>query len=355
MNYGKIFKRAWQILWRYPALWFFGFLLALTGGSGSSGGGGGSSQNGFHFNQNDFNNREFLPNNEFGRQMQHLFDQVRDFFQTTPESTIIAWVVGIVLGLILLGIIFTIIRYVSFAGSIRMVNHYEESEEKVSIGQGWRWGWSRSALRLWLIDLVVMLPVFVAFIILMGCAALPILLGASAGGNKLGVPAIIAGVGLAFFALFVIIIAALFIRVWLQYAHISSVVQEQGVFDSLRAAWKIMRTFWKDTVLVWLINFGVRIAVMIVSVPIILLILAIVVVISGAVGFLWYSAAAAVSVGMILTVLLLFILLMVIPVSFVQGFSQIYFLNVWILVYRETQAKQQLKSEPVDILPEPTG
>jgi len=106
---------------------------------------------------------------------------------------------------------------------------------------------------------------------------------------------------------------------------------------------------------VWLINFGVRIAVMIVSVPIILLILAIVVVISGAVGFLWYSAAAAVSVGMILTVLLLFILLMVIPVSFVQGFSQIYFLNVWILVYRETQAKQQLESEPVDILPEPTG
>ena len=37
MNYTKILKRAWHILWHYPALWVFGFLLAFFGGSSNSG------------------------------------------------------------------------------------------------------------------------------------------------------------------------------------------------------------------------------------------------------------------------------------------------------------------------------
>ncbi len=43
MNHANVLKRAWEILWRYRALWIFGVIVALTATSGTSGywGGGG--------------------------------------------------------------------------------------------------------------------------------------------------------------------------------------------------------------------------------------------------------------------------------------------------------------------------
>ncbi len=62
-----------------------------------------------------------------------------------------------------------------------MVNHLEENGEKVSWRKGFKWGWSVSAFRLWLMDLLVILPIVFVFIVLFGCAALPVLLGITAG------------------------------------------------------------------------------------------------------------------------------------------------------------------------------
>ena len=36
IDFGKILKRSWYILWNYRVLWIFGLLLALTVGTGRS-------------------------------------------------------------------------------------------------------------------------------------------------------------------------------------------------------------------------------------------------------------------------------------------------------------------------------
>ena len=35
MDHIKVLKRAWEIIWRYRALWIFGIILALTTGGRS--------------------------------------------------------------------------------------------------------------------------------------------------------------------------------------------------------------------------------------------------------------------------------------------------------------------------------
>jgi hypothetical protein len=350
MDYGKIIKRAWHILWRYPALWLFGFFLALAGGSSGGGGGGGGSS--AQFNPSDTQNGfDFLGDTAFGRQAEQLLQQANHFFDTTAPGTIIAYVIGIVAILFLIGIVFAVLYYVCYTAAVRMVDRYEESGEKVRVRQGFRWGWSRSAFRLWLIDLVVTIPVVLGILVMFGCAALPILLGIAAGEN-IAAAGVVAGIILFFLVLFITIIVGLIIRVWLQYAHLVTILQQKGVFASLREGWQILRSYWKDTLLVWLITVGLQIAISIVLIPVIVVILGFSVVISGGLGFLIYSASATLSIPMIVGIVFLFILLMAIPLSFVNGLSEIYFLNVWTLVYRETQVKQILKEVDSSILPQ---
>ena len=45
IDFGKILKRAWHILWNYRILWIFGILLAMTTGSGSGPNGSSGSSN----------------------------------------------------------------------------------------------------------------------------------------------------------------------------------------------------------------------------------------------------------------------------------------------------------------------
>src|ERR1035437_7247624 len=48
IDFGKILKHAWHILWNYRILWIFGILLAITSGGG--GGNGSSARSNYNFN-----------------------------------------------------------------------------------------------------------------------------------------------------------------------------------------------------------------------------------------------------------------------------------------------------------------
>ena len=58
MDYGKILKRSWNILWSYRALWFFGILIALT-----TAGGGSNFNYSFGGNHNSNNNQAIYQQN----------------------------------------------------------------------------------------------------------------------------------------------------------------------------------------------------------------------------------------------------------------------------------------------------
>lgn len=346
MNHVQILKRSWTITWKYRALWVLGFLLALTsGGGGGSGGGSNSNVQVGDNNHFDFGDWSQLPAG-LADLMRSIEAGLRNFFRPDNMSTVIGVVVGIVILSIALAVLFTIIRYVSEAGIIRMVNRYESTEEKVSWRQGWRMGWSRSAFRLFLIDLVVYLPVVLGLMVLFGCAALPVIIG-SVAAEDLSVPGLVATIGIVLLAVFLIFALTVILGLFMELAHREAVLNDGGVFASIRTGWNLMRAHLKDIFILWLIMVGIQIGVGIASIPLFLLVVLIAVLLGGGVGAGLYFLLDAVATGVaawgwgIGVGVGLFILLLILIFSFLTGLFLVYRSSVWTLAYRDVTSPVQ--------------
>ena len=137
MDHVSILKRAFDITRRYKALWIFGILLALFGGTG----GGGPNIN--------------IPGGGRGRAPGRLPSFAPP--QVDP-GTIIGIAVVCCCLLLLFTIAAIIISYVARTALYRMVDEIEETGTCPSWREGFRLGWSQRALRLFGIDLVIGIP-----------------------------------------------------------------------------------------------------------------------------------------------------------------------------------------------------
>lgn len=345
MNYTNFLKRAWHTLWHYPALWVFGFLLALTGSSGGSGGGGGG-QGSVNYTRpgSDFYD---LPDTEFFRKLKEVFSNMEYGFERIDFMDALPWIILGAFVILVMVALSIIIRNLALTANYKMVDHYETSGEKVSWKQGFRWGWSRKIWQLFLMDLVVGLPLVGIVLVLLGCAFLPFILIATENGGAAAV-GIVSGVAmLILFVLLTIVIGA-FVDIWLKLAKRLCVLDGKGVFESLGQGWGLMRSFWKDVLIMWLIMIGVQIAFGIVLIPVAIILL----IISGLFGFGVGFAVWALSQGAlaaIITGFVLFILVISLPMTFVSGLGETYYETVWTLLFRETKApsnKQDLPELP---------
>jgi hypothetical protein len=217
---------------------------------------------------------------------------------------------------------------------IRMVNHLEENGEKVSWTKGLKWGWSVSAIRLWLMDLLIILPIIFVFIVLFGCAALPVLLGISVG-DATTAAGIVATIGIVLIIMLLAFIISLVVNLWMKIAHRVCVIEGQGVIESLKTGWHHVRKNLKDTFLMWLIMVAVQIGFGIAMIPIVLILVGLMVGVIGGFGLLVYSVTSNVSIGLIVGGIVLLILFLAIPIAFVRGLSESYYESVWTLFYRE--------------------
>ena len=107
--------------------------------------------------------------NDLSRELNKLFSQgIPEANITGQALTAFLWIVGIfVLLMIMIGIVVAIARYVSETAVIRMVDEYETTGAKMSVSQGFRIGWSRTAWQLFLINLFVNLPAILLVLILL--------------------------------------------------------------------------------------------------------------------------------------------------------------------------------------------
>ena len=346
MNYTQIIKRAWQILWHYPALWVIGFLLAFAGGAN---GFNPSGQTNFKFdNNNNFRDFRLTPTGEFSAQIEQFNRFMDSHFGNINVNTIVTWMIVAGLVLLLLIVITVIVKYVALTANIRMVDHLENTGEKVSWRKGLRWGWSRSAFRMWLISLVVVIPTIIFFMLLFGCAAIPVLLGIAGGERTTGV-GIVATIGIGFLVFFIVFVVGVIISLWLRFARRECVINNRGVMESIRLGWKTLRKEMKDILVMWLILSGIRIGVTIALIPVVLILLALSAALAGGIGLLLNSIAANMTLAAILVGVALFILFLAVPMLFVNGLKETYFETSWTLVYRETQASLP---EKLDELPE---
>ncbi|HEX5809161.1 MAG TPA: hypothetical protein VFY25_10885, partial [Anaerolineales bacterium] len=264
----KILQRAWHILWNYRTLWIFGLILALAAGSSYNGGG----NNGVQWREDGNNNPTPPPNvqeffRDLNRELDKLFREgIPDANITGQALTAFLWTIGVfVVFLLIVGIVVAIARYVSETAVIRMVDEYENNGTKMTVREGFRIGWSRTAWRLFLINLIVNLPVILFFIVLI-IAGTIIFLTVTNGNEAFTAVSVVGMIGLVFLSIFVVIIVSIFLGLLRHFFWRVAVLENAGVRESLRRGWAMVRENWKNVGLMWLVMIGLGIAWIVVSI-----------------------------------------------------------------------------------------
>lgn len=332
MDYLDLLKRSLAITWRYRALWIFGFFLALCGG----GGGGGNFQLPSDTFNGDFGDSSGLP----------------DFNEMSIEPGLIIAIISLFLCLALILIILQIIvPVIARTALIGMVDKIE-TDDAVTIREGWRLGWSARAWRLFLLNLLVGLPMFIIALSLIIVALFPLLLILTEE-TALMVVGVALTIVLFLFVLLLLFLIGIIISPFQELAWRETVLAELGVIDSARAAIGLVRRRFKDVVLLYLLTFGLGIGWTIISLvivlPVSLLAAALVGGIPALVVYLisnsWLGAAIA---GGPLAVLVLVVLS-----SAAQGLYLIYQSTLWTLTYRRLQIDPPAATEAPLVLPTP--
>jgi hypothetical protein len=356
---GKILKRAWHILWNYKILWIFGFILAVTAGGSSVG-----SNSSYQFSRNRNLN---LNGDNPSYQVGPLWQGTNDWFKqnVTPlfdnpgaHINTFIWIgVGFLLFILVVGVIMSILRFVSEAAAIRMVDEYEQTGTRVGFRQGLKLGWSRRAFRMWVIDLVVNLPVIVFIIGLIGMGLLFFfsVINANVG---LAVTGAISAVGCAFLIILAFSILMLGLGLLRVFFIRAAALEGAGIADSFRRGWDMFKRNWKSAVLMWLVTLGIGFGYGIVSLILFFVLIpayilmalpaALVAAIPGAIALgiaSIFASGPLVWIIAVLAALPFFIFVALAPLTLIGGWYQIFSTSTWTLTYREMRALEAVKPE----------
>jgi hypothetical protein len=221
-------------------------------------------------------------------------------------------------------------------------------------------GWSRTALRLFLIKLLIGLPVAVAFILLFVLAAAPLLLWATKS-TAIGVFGTVTTVGLGFLVTLLFIVVITVLSLLRRFFWRACALEELGVIESIRQGFGIVRRHLKDVVVMWLIMIAVQIgwvialiATAIVLFPAIILLIVVGGVLAGLPALLVGGLASLIFEGAVPWILAgvvglpIFILVMAAPWVFLSGLMEVFKSSVWTLSYRELRALEPAKLPELD-------
>ncbi len=335
MDHIKILKRAFTISWNYRVLWIFGILLALTtarGGGNNGGGGGGGSRSGVMTNG--------FPNITLSQQ---------------TANTLIAVGISLVCLVLLLVIAAIIVHYVSETALIKLVDRYEASGEKVSIRKGFREGWNRAALRLFGMDLLILLAAVVALTLGLLVAAAPLLFWLT-HNQPLEVFGTLLAIGLGLIVIFIAILVAIALSLLRQFFHRACVLENLGVFESLRHGATLVRQRLGDVIILGLILFAMGLGALILLIPVAILAFIAAIVSGGLPALLVWAIASLFTQGVgqneaaiILAAIVgtpIFLLVLIAPLAFLGGLIETYQSTTWTLTFREALALTAAKSEP---------
>jgi len=322
MDYGRIIRRALEIVWRHKVLWVFGIAAALFSG----GGGGGNGANGIQYTLDENSLRRFGQQMPFGPNVEAVVP-------------VILAIIGLVLLLVLVfAIVGIIVRYTSVGALIGGVDEVERTE-RTSFRSALRIGWQR-LLRLFAIDLIIGIAMFVVvlalvFLTIAGVlfAVLPAIALAEGGGSGATVLAVLWGVGVGLAVLVALVAVSVIVSAITtlirEVAFRANVLERQGVFASIGTAFRLIRGNLKEVLLVWLILVAINLALSIVAIP--LVVIGIVGVIGPAVAAFALTESVAVTLLVLVPIALFFVLV----AAFIGGLVLTFQSAVWTLSYRE--------------------
>ncbi|MFQ5575552.1 MAG: hypothetical protein ACE5G8_01045 [Anaerolineae bacterium] len=316
MDYVALIKRAFKITVRYRALWLFGFFLALCGGVGNGGGGGGNGGGG---------------GGEGGR-----FPFEGPSFNQPDMVTIIAVIAGIVVLVTVLVVVGIIVQVVTRAAIIGMVNQVEETEA-VTVKDGWRIGWSARAWRIFLVNLIIDLPSFVVFVVLLLLALSPLLLLVTSQ-KVFSVLGVVAAIGLFLLWVFLLLAFGVVIAPFKELGWRYAVLNERRPFDSLKESYALIRQKLKDVAITVLVMLGLRIGWGVASFVLVIATLVLGVIVGGIPAGIAYLLSKEV-LTTVLVGLPFFLLAFIVPTAFVTGLYLVFQSSMWTLVFRALRAR----------------
>lgn len=327
MDHIRILRRAFEIVRSYRVLWIFGFLLALTTG------GGGGSNSGYQFSDGS------RQNSQSGIPLPDGFS-----LPSGGELQSIVWtLIGVGLLILLLVVGFTIVRYVAETASIRMVDCFEASGEKVRFSEGWKLGWSRAAFRMWLIDFVLGFGLFLVIMLVLAGAALPLLLWLTENTTA-GIVGTVAAISMGIGAILILFLIGSVLALFTYFVHRAVALENLGVLAACRRGWIIIRQRPGDAIIMGLILFGIGMLFGIVMIPISLLVVFGGFVAGGIPALLAWAVANAFAHGMVPVVVAIavgipiFLVTVILPLTFVSGLFEAFSSSSWTLTYREMVA-----------------
>jgi hypothetical protein len=237
MDYGKVLKRAWEIMWRWKALWILGFLVSL----GQGGGGGGGSN--IRFSSSDW---EGWQSN----------------WNVSPDAVgaVIAVVVALACVAILIGIALWVVSTIARGGLIAGVQQVED-EGSTSFGRAWRVG----VKRFWTLFGITVLTALPTIILGLLTAAVVVLsiIGVVEGSQSsdptvgLGVLGIVCG---GLFCCGTIIVTWLLGLIQI-YADRAAVLEGLGWIEAFKRGWQVLKTNIGPTLIFWLIFLAIGIVI----------------------------------------------------------------------------------------------
>lgn len=317
MNFSHLIKRAWTLTWKHKFLWIFG--LFAGGLSFPSG------------NMTSWMMPTPAPEGttqEVPGLLDGLNDQAASLFgivahaAADPETPRIITNLfdrfgnigfGIALAIFLLALVYIMVTFQ--AGLMWSVDRLDE-HKKITFWDGWRAGrgffWRYFLLGLYIgalilaLFLALVIPVYLLFVVELYYVAVPLLV----------------------LALLVFVVFCIVASVVQELASRFLILDEQGIAQSVRTGWMLLRTKLGNTALVWLVESGLSLGLGIVA----LIVLAILAVPAFLIGVVLISAAPetafltyAVIAGTVLIVIL------AVLVGWVGSFRSAF----WTLSYRE--------------------
>ncbi|MDY7040322.1 MAG: hypothetical protein SVX38_05625 [Chloroflexota bacterium] len=332
MDFVNILKRSFKITSRYRALWLFGFILALVGGGGG-GGGSSSAGGGPEYSYNGGGNGGGIQGIE-GVELSNFL------------PLIITIVVAAVAFIVLLVITLVVLQALARTALIGMVDEIEETEQ-TSVRSGFRILWSRQGLNLILLEMVVSIVWIIVAPAMVIASLLPGLLIIT-GNVVLVVAGVLAAIILLLITIAILTMAGAAFSIIMEIVRRECVLGGKGMVESIRDGIVIVRYHLADVGLMWVLMTGISIAWNILMIPVTIaaMILGLFIgsppaLVAYAFSRLWIPTAA---IG-----LSLFVGMIVLLISCVQGLYLVFQSSVWTLTYREFQAQEM--SSAVEELP----
>jgi hypothetical protein len=364
MNTTKIFQDSWSLMLRYRALWIFGVILALTTISFGSAlwlRNNREDQNRTLVNWEISAKDQAWIKENFGLDLPLSYKLTLDDLRlnldesslTGPEKLNLVIKILIVSFLVLavLLVVNLTLRYTAETALIRMVNDHYDGHETYSARQGWRLGFSKAALKLFLIDLLVYPLLFLLSTLIFVPAMLPVLIAIS------GTPAGIT-IGILLMLLLTLVSASALIVMWiaglvtLKLAYRACCLEGLDVFAAIWRGFHLMRSQLRGVGLTAFVVAGLDLAYPLLAIPAGLLLAAggvlagsILALTLGALLALVLAKATAWTIAVIVGGIL-FIVAVFGPLAWMGGLREVFKSSAWTLTFREAANNRSPESAP---------